>query len=51
MEVAEKYGDAIVRIAKIRVGCAWAVFRCLTCIGPLRKIFWCLVSALCAVKE
>jgi len=48
-EVAERYGDVIVRISKTRIACAWAGLRCLTCIGPMRKIFWCLVSSLCAI--
>jgi hypothetical protein len=46
-DIAERFGEAITRTAKLRVGCTWAKLRCITCIGIVRKVFWCLVAGLC----
>jgi hypothetical protein len=48
-DVAARYGDLIVRLSRSGVVCLWAFVRCITCIGPARRVFWCLVSSACAI--
>ena len=45
-EIAEKYGELIVRASRVGLISLWAVFRCITCLGIVRKIFWCLVATI-----
>ena len=45
--IAETFGDLITQTSQFKLRCLWARFRCLTCIGLVRRIFWCLVAALC----
>jgi len=48
--VAERY-EELIKVAAGRPGlCLWAAIRCITCLGIVRKIFWCLISALCTLS-
>ena len=46
-KVAEKYEELITAMSNRPIVCFWAGLRCITCIGIVRKIFWCLVYSLC----
>lgn len=49
--VADKIGSLAVKASSNRIICFWAGLRCLTTIGVVRRIFWCIVASLCAMRK
>lgn len=49
-KVAEQVWPVVSKASSIRPLCVWARLRCITTIGPVRRIIWCMLAILCVAR-